>query len=93
MPEAAADTQIDNGRAIVTRWSLPPGASTGLHRHEHDYVVVPVTDGTLEFVSPDGRKGSAELTAGVAYFREEGIEHDVSNPGDSTVVFVETEFK
>ena len=30
----------------MTRWDFPqPGDCTGWHRHEHDYVVVPLFDG------------------------------------------------
>jgi quercetin dioxygenase-like cupin family protein len=90
---STADRQIDNERAIVTRWTLPPGGTTGPHRHGYDYVVVPITDGNLRFTQPDGVVGTAALAAGVAYARQAGIEHDVANPGDETVIFVEVEIK
>ena len=48
MREKAKPTvQIDNDKVKVTRWDFLPGAETGWHRHEMDYVVVPLTDGTL----------------------------------------------
>lgn len=88
-----AQRQIDNDRVVVTRWTLPPGATTGPHRHDHDYVVVPLVDGELAFVEPSGGRGAATLGAGVAYFRNAGVEHDVSNPGAATVAFVEVELR
>jgi quercetin dioxygenase-like cupin family protein len=43
MTEAATSTVfIDNERITVTEWRFAPGASTGWHRHEHDYVIVPL---------------------------------------------------
>ena len=35
----------------------------------------------------------AELLTGRPYFREAGVEHDVSNPNAFEFVFVETEIK
>jgi beta-alanine degradation protein BauB len=84
------DRQIDNNRVRVTRHRMVPGAHTGRHRHAHDYVIVPVTDGRMRLVE-DGRESTAELAAGVAYFRAAGVEHDVINGGDQDLIFVEIE--
>ena len=86
-----ADRQIDNARARVTRHRLAPGAHTGLHRHEYDYVVIPVTGGRMRIVDGAGKESFAELAGGVAYFRPAGVEHDVFNGGDKELVFVEVE--
>ena len=91
--QAVSTTHIRNDRVTVTEWSIPPGATTGLHRHERDYVVVPLTSGTLELQTPDGDVQQGELTAGVPYFRTAGVEHDVANPGPATVVFTEIEIE
>ncbi|MGP0092387.1 MAG: cupin domain-containing protein [Xanthobacteraceae bacterium] len=90
MLQEAADRQIDNGRARVTRHRMAPGAHTGLHRHEYDYVVVPVTDGRMRIIEA-GRESIVELAAGVSYFRPAGVEHDVINGGDQELIFVEIE--
>ena len=84
------DRQIDNMRTRVTRHRLAPGAHTGPHRHEYDYVVVPVTGGRMRIVE-GGREVFADLSCGVAYFRPAGVEHDVFNDIDSELVFVEVE--
>ncbi len=93
MTNAVPTVFIDNARTKVTEWRFAPGAATGWHRHEMDYVVVPQTTGTLKIVGPDGAETLAELTAGVPYFREVGVEHDVINANDFEFVFVEVEFK
>ena len=83
---------IDNDRVRVTRWRFAPGAATGWHRHEHDYVIVPLTDGSLTLVEPDGQRQS-DLTTGVPYFREAGVEHDVVNANEHEFAFIEIEVK
>ena len=93
MTEAAKPTVfIDNETVRVTEWRFAPGAATGWHRHEHKYVVVPVTDGTLLLRTPEGER-EAPLTLGVPYYREAGIEHDVINGGTSELAFIEIEMK
>ena len=90
--EAVPTVQVDNDRVRVTEWRFAPGAATGWHRHEFDYVVVPITTGTLLLKEGDGER-YAELTAGVSYSREVGVEHNVINANDYEFVFVEVEIK
>jgi quercetin dioxygenase-like cupin family protein len=91
--KAVSSVFIDNDRTRVTEWRFAPGAATGWHRHEMDYVVVPMTTGTLKIVGPNTEENFAELVAGVPYFRDIGVEHDVINASDFEITFVEIEFK
>jgi len=84
--------RVENERVRVTEWRFEPGAATGWHRHELDCVVVPLTSGRLRLADADGER-IAELTAGVPYFREAGVEHDVVNPNDFEFAFVEIELR
>ncbi|MCC6936461.1 MAG: hypothetical protein IT333_08105, partial [Thermomicrobiales bacterium] len=68
------------------------GAHTGWHKHEYDYVVVPMTTGQLLLETPDGQI-TADLVAGQSYSRGKGVEHDVINGNDTEFVFVEIEIK
>ena len=90
----ATPTQlIDNERVRVTEWRFRPGEATGWHRHEFDYVVVPVTTGQLHLKEPNGER-TIDIVTGTPYFREEGVEHDVINPSDTDdVIFIEVEMK
>ena len=90
--EAVPTVQVDNDRVRVIEWRFAPGAATGWHRHEFDYVVVPMTTGKLLLKEGDGER-YAELTAGVSYSREIGVEHNVINANDYEFVFVEVEMK
>jgi quercetin dioxygenase-like cupin family protein len=90
---AEATVQADNDRVRVTRYRFPPMGETGWHTHGHDYVVVPTVGGTLTLIDKDGKQVHAEMTPGVAYFREAGVSHNVVNLTDQVVEFVETEIK
>ena len=84
---------IDNERVNVWEWRFgKKGDNTGWHRHGHDYVVVPVMDGTLKIATKDGEM-VAEMKKGVPYFRTEGVEHDVINWTDGEYAFIEIELK
>ncbi len=89
---AKATVLIDNDRVIVTEYRFADGASTGWHRHGHDYVVVPLMDGRLKLVTKEG-ESFADMKEGVPYFRGEGVEHDVVNASGKEYAFIEVELK
>ncbi|WP_198585872.1 cupin domain-containing protein [Pararhizobium haloflavum] len=91
--KAVGTVQIDNERTRVTEWRFAPGAETGEHVHEHDYVVVPGLNGQLRIVDPKGSESIVDLSAGGSYFREKGVHHNVINANDYDFSFVEIEFK
>ncbi len=83
---------IDDDRFRVTEWRFAPGAETGWHRHDHDYVIVPLTDGILKLDLPEGAEAEARLTRGVPYSRRVGVEHNVTNGSSSLpLAFLEVE--
>jgi beta-alanine degradation protein BauB len=90
--QATSTLQVENDRVIVTLWNFEPGAETGDHVHGHDYVVVPLTTGTLRLVEPTGTRDVA-LTAGGSYARLTGVAHNVINVNDHAFSFVEIELK
>lgn len=90
---AVPTVQIDNDRVRVTEWRFAPGAETGFHVHEMDYVVVPSMDGRLKLVSPEGEETYADLQRGVSYFRRAGVHHNVINASGGEYAFVEIELK
>jgi len=94
MRERAKSTiKVENARTRVTEWCFAPGAATGYHRHEYDYVVVPMTSGPLTMIGPDGDETKVELIEGEPYFRPAGVEHDVINANNFEFVFMEIEYK
>jgi quercetin dioxygenase-like cupin family protein len=90
--KATSTVQVENERLIVTEWRFAPGADTGHHVHAHDYVVVPLTSGTLRLEEAAGVR-EASLVAGASYARPAGVAHNVINVNDYEFRFVEIELK
>ncbi len=91
MSKATPHVQVDNGWTKVTEWRFAPGAETGHHVHEFDYVVVPLTSGILRLEEPTGVR-EVRLDAGASYARAQGVAHNVINANDYEFRFVEIEF-
>jgi beta-alanine degradation protein BauB len=69
---AKSIVHITNDRVIVTEWRFDPGANTGWHRHDHDYVIVPIKDGKLRLLESGDVIRDVPLKQGVPYFRKAG---------------------
>ncbi|MCV0428703.1 MAG: cupin domain-containing protein [Roseibium sp.] len=91
--QATATQLIDDDRVRVTRFDFEPGAETGWHRHEMDYVITTLTDCKMLLEEPGDESREVFISAGTVYRREEGVEHNVINGGDKPMSFVETELK
>ncbi|MCV7065884.1 cupin domain-containing protein [Mycolicibacterium farcinogenes] len=86
------EIQLENDWFRVTKWTIEPGGAIPMHRHEHEYVVVPLVTETMHVVTADGDEIVANLVAGQSYSRPAGSEHTVENRGDrDSIVFVEVE--
>ena len=76
---------FENDRIRVWDLQLQPGESTGLHRHESDYLYVVIGGGTLQGKNPDGSNRPVQnMSDGDVRFREiDGEEiHEAVNVGD-----------
>ena len=89
---ATSTVQLENDRVIVTEWRFAPGAETGFHVHAFDYVVVPLSSGTLRLQEHDGVR-DALLQAGSSYARPAGVAHNVMNVNAFEFRFIEIELK
>jgi quercetin dioxygenase-like cupin family protein len=89
--QATSTVRIDEPRVRATEFRFAPGAETGWHRHEHDYVVVPLLDGKLLLEEPGGNSRIAELRAHQPYARLAGVEHNVVNASGREFAFLEIE--
>lgn len=88
---AIGEVQIESESVRVTKWTIQPSDSIPLHRHDNEYVVVPLSTGTMFAIDPHGVEMKAELSAGASYARSSGVEHSVENRSNDVVVFVEIE--
>lgn len=91
--KAVPTLQVDDEKVKVTRWDFTAGAETGWHTHRMDYVVIPLTDGTLSAELPDGSTVDNYLSIGSSYARKAGVEHNIVNASISPFSFIEVEFK
>jgi hypothetical protein len=94
MTAAQSVVSVDNDEIRVTTWTFDVrGAATGRHRHEFDYLVVPVTGGTFVVTGADGSTREMVQIAGSPYLGVAGTTHDVANTPGREAVFVEIELK
>jgi quercetin dioxygenase-like cupin family protein len=91
--QATSAVLVDDDRVRVTRWDFDPGAETRWHRHGMDYVVTTITPCVFLLEEPGGGTRRVDMEAGVAYRRDEGVEHNVVNAGNKPMSFVEVELK
>jgi quercetin dioxygenase-like cupin family protein len=90
--KAVFNVQFDNDRTIVRQWIFASGSETGWHSHDHDFIVVPQTKGTLLLQTADV-ESSRVLESGSSYFRNAGIKHNAINTGEDEIVLLEIELK
>lgn len=87
-----AEVQLENDVFRVTKWTIEPGGEIPMHRHDHEYVVVPLVTDTMHVTTADGTEIVAELVTGRSYTRAAGSEHRVQNLGTTkSISFIEVE--
>jgi quercetin dioxygenase-like cupin family protein len=89
-PQEKTIVRLENNRVKATEHVLAPGAETGWHIHAWDYVIVPLTDGTM-LLEEKGGERRTPVVIGVPYMREAGVEHNVVNDGARELRFIEVE--
>lgn len=93
MTAAVATRLVDDDAVRVTRFDFAPGAETGWHVHEMDYVITAITDCHMRLDEPGGTSRTVMVRAGDAYRRDQGVSHNVINAGAVAMQFVEVELK
>jgi beta-alanine degradation protein BauB len=89
---ARMEVIANNDRVRILRYTLVPGAETGWHKHETDYVIVPYSDCRVRV---DTATGSIEagMRKDEPYFRTRGVEHNVTSVTSEPFSFLEIEIK
>jgi quercetin dioxygenase-like cupin family protein len=90
-PAEVATVRISEPHVRVTEHRFADGAETGWHRHEFDYVIVPMMDGALLLEEPGGTSRTVPLAAHAPYARPAGVEHNVVNASGHEFAFLEIE--
>jgi hypothetical protein len=84
---------FENDLVRVWELAVEPGMNKGLHRHDLPYVIVPMTTGTIEIRSIDGKVYRPQEKIGEAIWRDAGEIHDLFNLGDTVYRNVLVEIK
>ena len=83
-PEVGTQLLFENERVRIWDLRLAPGESTGVHRHEYDYLYVVIGDGRLQAADAEGnRREASDMKDGDVRFSEiEGeAVHEAFNVG------------
>ena len=91
--KANPTVQIDDTQVKVTRWDFSPGAETGWHTHAMDYIVVPLTEGTLKRRIAKRVESREQINIGASYARPAGVNHNIINVNNKPFSFIEIELK
>lgn len=87
-----SELQLENEHFRVVRWTIHPGGEIPMHRHEYEYVVVPLVTAEVFVENADGTTLTNQMQEGVGYSRFPGAEHRLENRfSDEPIVFVEIE--
>lgn len=84
---------IDNDLTRITQWTIRPGEQTGWHRHEHDYVTIQQSEGTLHMDFADGTSRDIVYVPGTTVLIPAPVEHNATNAGDCDIRVLEIEYK
>ena len=80
MAEVGSKLIFENERVKVWEFTLAPGETIAVHRHDHDYFFYPIEGGTLEVTRETGIV-QATLDPGKVYYRGKGDTHAARNIG------------
>ena len=69
MADVATKKLLENDKVTVWEMVLEPGESTGVHTHEHSYIIQVLEGSTLEATDADGNSaGTLEAKEGETYW-------------------------
>lgn len=86
-------TVYDDERTRVTQWVIAPGEQTGWHLHDHDYLTIQQSAGTLHLKFADGRELTIDYVPGTARLFRAPVEHNATNIGNVDIRVMEIEYK
>ena len=81
MADVGTRLVFENEKVKVWEFTLAPGESIGMHKHDHDFFFYPIEGGTLE-VTRAGGTTRLTLNPGEVYFRKGGDTHAAKNVDD-----------
>ena len=70
MAEVATTKLLENDKVVVWELLLEPGESTGVHDHEHSYIVHVIEGSVLRATDAAGNQADVALNANDTYYFE-----------------------
>jgi quercetin dioxygenase-like cupin family protein len=74
---------FENDAVRIWSFSVRPGGLKPMHRHELDYVIVPLSGGKVEITTIEGRSRIGEDRVGEVIWQDAGETHQLENLGDA----------
>ncbi|OJV27673.1 MAG: cupin [Actinobacteria bacterium 69-20] len=92
MTGSHSEIQAAGDHFRVTKWTIDPGGSIPIHRHDHPYIVVPLVTAAMDVTDATGQRATTQLRTGESYSRPVGTQHEIGNPNtNQTITFIEIE--
>ena len=80
--------QFENDQAKVWKTRIEPHQPLSMHHHDHPRVIIALTGGTVNIVTPDGKSESHVWETGKAYWlpaNDPGTVHSDVNAGEKPI--------
>ena len=91
---AAGSTLLfEDDKTKVTSWRFDPGAETGWHHHNYDYVTIQKSSGRLKLENDNGEIKYIDYENDRAAAYAAPIIHNATNVSDNEVRVIEIEYK
>lgn len=84
---------FEDDKTKITSWRFDPGAETGWHEHDVDYVTIQKSGGRLKLESDTGQVRFVDYKMDHAASYTAPICHNATNVSDEEVRVIEIEYK
>ena len=84
---------FEDQKTKITSWRFDPGAETGWHLHNFDYVTIQKSGGRLKLESEDGNVKFIEYKNDKTVGYTSPVKHNATNVSNEEVQVIEIEYK
>ena len=90
---AESSLLFEDDKTKITSWRFDPGAETGWHHHNYDYVTIQKSGGRLKLENDDGKIKYVDYEMDRTAAYQAPIKHNATNVSDEEVRVIEIEYK
>jgi quercetin dioxygenase-like cupin family protein len=84
---------FEDDKTRITSWRFEPGAETGWHHHDFDYVTIQKSGGRLKLENEAGEVKFVDYVEDRTVGYSAPIKHNATNVSDEEVRVIEIEYK